>query len=237
MIVEPTLGRALDALLGPLAFLDFETVAPAVPVWEGCHPFDAIPVQFSCHRQDGHDGFAHYEWLADGPGDPRAILAERLIESCSGARTVLAYNASFERSCLQRMASALGGDLARGLGDIESRLEDMLPLVRDHVYHPDFRGSFSLKRVLPVLVPELSYENLDVAEGGAASAELERMLLRGEAMEVSEKQRMRSSLLEYCKLDTWATVRLLERLRELAAGGPEPRKTRPSDRARRRGKQ
>lgn len=235
MIVEPTLRPTLDALLGPLAFLDFETVAPAVPVWDGCRPFDAVPVQFSCHHQDGHGVFAHDEWLADGPGDPRAVLAEKLIESCSGARTVLAYNASFERSCLQRMASALDGALAHGLGDIESRLEDMLPLVRDHLYHPDFRGSFSLKRVLPLLVPELTYENLAVAEGGAASVELERMLLRGESMELSEKQRMRSSLLEYCKLDTWATVRLLERLRELADGGPVPRKQHPGGKPREQG--
>ncbi len=216
MIVEPTLRAALAAFGAPLAFLDFETVAPAVPVWSGCHPFDAIPVQFSCHRQDGSGGYEHHEWLADGSDDPRTALAERLIEACAGARTVFAYNASFERACLRRVAAALPPKLARGLGDIDGRLQDVLPLVRDHVYHPDFEGSFSLKSVLPVLVSDLSYEGLEISEGGAASAELERLLFRSDSLEHEARAQLRQNLLRYCQLDTWGTVRLFERLQELA---------------------
>jgi predicted RecB family nuclease len=215
MIVEPSLGPALAALEPPLGFLDFETINPAVPVWDGCHPYDAIPVQFSCHRQKpgGHD---HFEWLADGPGDPRPALARAVIDACDGARTVLAYNASFERACLRRLAESLPPALATGLADVDRRLVDLLPLVRDHVYHPDFGGSFSLKSVLPLLAPELSYEGMEVAEGGTAALELERMLLHGETLEAGTKSRLREALLRYCELDTWGTVRLLERLRELA---------------------
>ncbi len=216
MIVEPTLGSALAALRGPLAFLDFETIGPAVPVWDGCHPYDAIPVQFSCHRDDGCGGWAHDAWLADGPDDPRVAIARRLIDACAGAATVLAYNAPFERSCLRRLAGALDGDLARGLADIDNRLVDMLPLVRDHVYHPDFGGSFSLKSVMPALVPGPGYADLAVAEGGTASAELERLLLRGDTMDAAERSALRRSLLAYCERDTWSTVQLLERLYELA---------------------
>jgi hypothetical protein len=79
MIVEPTLRKALELFISPLAFLDFETVSLAVPVWQGCHPYDQVPVQFSCHVRDVDDGIMHHEWLANGPQDPRPILAERLV--------------------------------------------------------------------------------------------------------------------------------------------------------------
>ncbi len=218
-IVERSLRGALEALEPPLAFLDFETIGPAVPVWNGCHPYDAIPVQFSLHRQNGRGGYEHDAWLADGPGDPRRALAERLVESCRGAATVIAYNAVFERGCLERLAAALPGALAKSLRDVVTRLADLLPIVRDHVYDPAFEGSFGLKRVLPALVPELSYEGMDIAEGDLASVELERLLLRRDTLSDEEAERLRRSLLEYCERDTWGTVRLHERLLELAGGG------------------
>ena len=91
-------------------------------------------------------------------------------------------------------------------------------MVRNHVYHPDFGGSFSLKRVLPTLVPELSYRGLAIAEGETASLELGRLLFHGGAMEPEERARLRADLLAYCHQDTWGLVRLLERLRGLAEG-------------------
>src|SRR5207302_6396448 len=90
-----------------LAFLDFETVGLAIPVWDGCHPYDAVPVQFSCHVQDADGHVTHHEWLAEGPEDPRPALAERLVRACEGARTVVAYNAGFEGRCIEQMAEAL----------------------------------------------------------------------------------------------------------------------------------
>jgi hypothetical protein len=216
MVVEPSLRDALQGFEPPLAFLDFETINPAVPVWTGCHPYDNVPVQFSCHRQKRGGGHEHFEWLADGPGDPRPRIAEALVEACAGARTILAYNAGFEKACLRGLGAALGPKPARAMREIETRIEDLLPAVRDHVYHPDFGGSFSLKSVLPVLVPELSYEGLEVADGSIATRELGRLLLHGEALDEAEKAHLREALLRYCELDTWGTVRLLERLHELA---------------------
>src|SRR5436309_4802456 len=107
MIVEPTLARALDVFVPPIAFLDFETVGLAIPVWNGCHPYDSVPVQFSCHVRDAEGRVIHHEWLADGPEDPRPALAERLIRACEGAQTVVAYNAGFERGRIEQMAEAL----------------------------------------------------------------------------------------------------------------------------------
>jgi len=141
----------------PIAFLDFETVGLAIPVWAGCHPYDFVPVQFSCHVQDATGGIVHREWLAGGPEDPRPMLAEHLVRACEGARTVVAYSAGFERRCIDQMAETLPA-LAAPLRSIVDRLVDLLPVVRNHVYHPDFGGSFSLKSVLPALVPEIRYE-------------------------------------------------------------------------------
>ena len=215
IIVEPTLARALEVFVPPIAFLDFETVGLAVPVWEGCHPYDAVPVQFSCHVQEADGRVTHHEWLAEGPDDPRPALAERLVRTCESARTVVAYNAGFERRCLEQMAEALPA-LAAPLQSIVARLVDLLPAVRNHVYHPDFGGSFGLKSVLPALVPDIRYDNLAIADGGTASVELERLLFSGKGLALEAKERLRNNLLRYCHQDTWGLVKLLERLGQLA---------------------
>ncbi|MBN1336648.1 MAG: DUF2779 domain-containing protein, partial [Deltaproteobacteria bacterium] len=103
LVVEPGLGRALGVLHAPLAFLDFETIALAVPVWDGCHPYDAVPAQFSCHRPRSDGSLDHHEWLAEGPEDPRPEIARRVVAACRGARGVVAYNAGFERRCLEHL--------------------------------------------------------------------------------------------------------------------------------------
>src|SRR2546421_3484211 len=194
MIVEPPLARALDGFAPPIAFLDFETVGLAVPVWEGCHPYDAVPVQFSCHVQEANGRVSRHEWLAGGPEDPRPALAERLVQACEGARTVVAYNAGFEGRCIEQMAEALPG-LAVPLRSIVARLVDLLPVVRNHVYHPDFGGSFGLKSVLPALVPELRYDGLTIADGETASLELERLLFSMHGLEQGAREQLQNALL------------------------------------------
>jgi len=216
LIVESGLARALRAFREPLAFLDFETVGLAIPVWDGCHPYDSVPVQFSVHYLAADGSTRHEEWIADGPDDPRSGLAGRLVEACRGAEIIVAYNAGFERGAIQLLAAGVP-ELAGELDSIATRLVDLLPVVRDHVYHPEFGGSFSLKRVLPALVPGPGYEDSEVAEGGAASAELERLMFHSDDMSEEEKASRRSALLHYCALDTMGLVRLLQRLRALAS--------------------
>jgi predicted RecB family nuclease len=216
LIVEPGLHAALRDFKASIAFLDFETVGLPIPVWNGCHPYDQVPVQFSCHVEDAAGRVTHHEWLAEGAGDPRPDLAARVIHACQGARTVVAYSAAFERGRLMEMAEALPA-LAASLHSIADRLVDLLPVVRNHIYHPAFGGSFSLKSVLPALVPELSYDDLAISEGSAASQELERLLFREAELTPEAKAQLRSDLLRYCHQDTWGLVRLLRRFRELAA--------------------
>jgi hypothetical protein len=221
LVVEDSLVAALAPFEGPLAFLDFETVSPPIPVWNGCRPWDKVPVQFSVHLQEPSGRYAHHEWLVEAPVsiDPRPEQAERLVAACAGAQAIVAYNSSFERDCIRLMAEAAPG-LARELGMLELKLVDLLPVVRNHVYHPKFGGSFSLKNVLPALVPDLTYGDLAIKDGATATLALWRLLFDPEYFARREKERQRRALLAYCERDSWATVKLLERLRALAGLAP-----------------
>lgn len=210
IVVEPSLTQALQEFSPPLAFLDFETISLAIPRFAGCHPWEQVPVQFSVHSEKPGGGYTHHEWLASGPEDPRGPLAEALIQACAGANRVVAYHAPFERDCMRRLAQGVP-ELAGELQQIEEKLVDLLPTIRNHVYHPDFDGHFSIKKVLPALVPSLSYADLVIGDGEVATVELLRLMFK--EMPARERATLRKNLLAYCKLDTWAMVKLLERLR------------------------
>ncbi len=218
MVVDPNLGTALAKFDSPLAFLDFETLSRAIPVWRSCWPWQQVAVQFSCHVETGPGTYMHHEFLAEPGRDPREELALALIDACRHSRAVVAYWASFERERIAELAQALP-QLAKELDSISSRLVDLHPVVKNHVYHPDFHGSFSIKDVLPALVPGLSYDGLEIADGETASYELARLLLKPQTLSVHDTRTLRTDLLDYCEMDTWAMVKLLQRLKELAAEG------------------
>ena len=216
--VSPDLRQALFTITTPAVYLDFETIWPAIPVWPGMRPYDQAVVQISAHRDDGTDApIEHAEWLADGPADPRRDAAEQIIALTAGASSVVVYNANFERLRIEEM-EALFPDLAPALAAVRARLVDQLPIVRDHVYHPAFRGSFSIKAVLPALVPEESYDGMEIAEAGAASAALERVLFDRDGLTDTERAELRRALLVYCRMDTWAMVALHRALAAFANG-------------------
>jgi len=215
LVVEDGLGEALKAIKGPIAFLDFETIYPAIPAWTGCRPYMQVPVQISCHLQTPR-GFQHHEWLADGNEDPRPAFARELEAACAGATTILAYNAPFEKARIAAVWEALP-NLKPRLSRIHARIQDLLPIVRKHVYHPEFNGSFSIKSVLPALVPDMGYGDLEIQDGGTAAAALETLLF-DDAMSAAHKKTLRKQLLAYCQRDTLAMVRLYERLGKLAEG-------------------
>ncbi len=221
MVVEPTLGAALRAIEAPVAFLDFETINPAVPAWSGCHPYEIVPVQLSCHVLDREGGITHHAHLAERGSDPRPAMAEAVVAACLGAKVVLAYNAPFERRCLEHLAAAVPAQ-ADALRDVVRRLQDLLPVVRDHLYHPDFGGTFGLKTVTRVLLPDLAYGDLEIAEGGTASEVIEGLLLNDVDVPAGDREWLRKQLLAYCERDTWVMVKLLERLQEFAASSARP---------------
>jgi hypothetical protein len=216
MVVEPSLGPALAQFTSPLAFLDFETVSLAIPRWAGCRPWQLVPVQFSVHSEERGRGLVHHQWIADGPDDPRPALAEALVAACAGARRVVAYYASFERDCIRQLRDAVP-QYAKQLDRIAKRLVDLLPAVRNNVYHPDFGGRFSIKKTLPALVPSLSYADLTVQDGELATVELQRLMFERDGMAARERAALREALLRYCERDTWAMVKMLETLKTLVA--------------------
>jgi predicted RecB family nuclease len=214
IVVEDGLASALATLAPPIAYLDFETIAPAIPVWKGCGPYMAIPVQMSCHVVGSRGAMNHFEHLADGPEDPRPAMAEAVVHACDGAQTVVAYNAPFERRCLEHLAQHVPSRRA-ALKAVAMRLVDLLPIVRNHVYHPGFGGGFGMKAVAPALVDGLDYSKLEIGEGGTASTILEALLLRGDQVPAKDRTTLREQLIEYCKLDTLAMVKVVERLSQL----------------------
>lgn len=213
---EP-LAAALSALAYPIAMLDFETVQLAVPVWDGCTPQAQVPVQFSCHviAAPGAEP-VHHQWIARGAGDPRPRIAEALVAACEGAATIMAYYAAFEQTCLKRLAEWVPSR-ALELMSIHDRIVDLLPIVREHVYDPAFGGSFSIKKVLPALVPSLSYDGLTIGKGDVAAAELWRVMFT--PMPDAEREYVSDALLEYCRLDTHAMVELHRALGAMCDGG------------------
>jgi hypothetical protein len=215
VVVEPGLAGALEKLAFPMAFLDFETVMPAVPVWSGCGPYSQVPVQMSCHVVGARGAVRHHEHLAEGDDDPRPAIAEAVIDACAGAGTVVAYNAGFEKRCIEHLAEAVPGR-RKGLLGVTERLVDLLRVVRRYVYHPDFRGEFGMKAVGPALVKGLTYDELEIGEGATAAAVLEGLLLRGGQIRREQRETLRAQLLAYCAQDTIAMVKVVERLRELA---------------------
>jgi hypothetical protein len=217
LMVEPTLAAQLEPFEGPLGFLDFETVARAVPVWDGLAPWGAAVAQFSFHQEQADGTYRHVGWLAEGPGDPRRELAEAMLAATAGARRIVTYSA-YEQTRIREL-QAIVPELAGELDELLDKLVDLLPVVRNNVYHPDFRGSFSLKYVLTPLVPDLSYNDLVIVDGRVASVEIARLLFVAHRIPAEERDRLRQDLLDYCERDTWATVRLLGRLRELARSG------------------
>jgi hypothetical protein len=214
VIVEGGLSDALDEFSGRLGFLDFETIARALPPWPSLGPWHQAAAQFSYHETLPDGSFGHHEWLADGPSDARPALAQALIQATHDADRVVTYS-SFESTrirALQRSVPSLEAELVA----LEGKLLDLLPVVRNFVYHPDFKGSFSIKSVLRPLVPELGYDDLIIVDGRAASVQIARLLFVAGMIPHAERDRVRADLLAYCERDTWAMVKLLEALRGLS---------------------
>ena len=215
IVVEPTLAGELEPFgAARLGFLDFETIARAIPVWPGMKPWQQAAAQFSYHERQPDGRYTHAEFLAEGPGDARPLLAEAMLRATAGADRVVHYT-SFEKTRIRDLQAAVP-DVAEGLAALEAKLLDLYPVVKNCVYHPDFKGSFSLKYILTPLVPDLSYDDLVIVDGRVASVEIARLLFVADKIPRHERDRVRKELLDYCERDTWAMVRLLERLRELA---------------------
>ena len=202
-----------NGLSYPLYFLDFETIGPAVPKYNGSRPYQQLVFQYSLHIQETLTSeIEHREYLADPSQDPRIGFIEQLISDCGTSGDILVYNIGFERGKLNDLIEVFP-EYSNELRGIVNRLKDlMIPFQQKWYYTPEMKGSYSIKYVLPALVPELSYNDLEIKEGGTASNTFLSMVNGTFAGDVEET---RNQLLEYCKLDTFAMVKILEKLRQV----------------------
>jgi len=201
----------LDTLEYPLYFLDFETINPAIPAYDNSRPFEAIPFQYSLHIVKNKDAKPErHAYLAPGDKDPRSEILKQLKTLLGNSGSVIAYNATFEKTTL-RHASEAYTKYQNWVTAIEERVVDLLAPFRGFLYyHPDQAGSASLKNVLPVITNS-NYDNMEIADGGMASTEYYRVTF-GNNIDEKERQRVYQALEKYCDLDTRAMIEILEKL-------------------------
>ncbi len=207
--LDTAAAAKLVALPWPRYFLDFETVGPAVPMWKGTRPYQKIPMQWSCHRQDGDGTLTRLPPFLDTTGeDPRRAFAQSLVAAVGDDGIIIVYNATFERGVMMQMAEQFD-DLAPALRRMATQLFDLLPFAREHYYHPAMMGSWSIKRVLPTVAPDLDYANLEsVQSGDMVEPVYFEMVDAGTS--AARKQELQQALLTYCERDTLAMVRLAD---------------------------
>ena len=215
IIDKEAIKEFLETLSYPLYHLDFETFQQAVPEFVGLSPYEQIPFQFSIHKDDGKGNLEHFEFLAEVGADPRYELALNLIKFIPQDACVLAYNMSFEKRVIRRLAANYLL-ISNELMAIHDNIKDLMaPFASKSYYHPKMRGSYSIKYVLPALVPEFesAYKDLNlIHHGGEAMQAYEAMAY----MPAKERNVYKKALLAYCKLDTLAMVKVLEKLRKVA---------------------
>lgn len=212
--VSPNLAAELEDIAEGALYLDFEAMSPAIPIYAGTRPYQRIVFQWSLHVMDADGSLSHSAFLADAGGDPRRAFAESLIEAVSGSDLPIVVYSAYEKGALEELARDFP-DLAPSINPIVDRLYDLLAVIRDEIYLKAFKGSFSIKKVGPALVPSFGYDDLETVKDGAAAAVAFEKLAAGQ-VDGAEGQKIRDALLAYCERDTLAMVRVHDALAGMA---------------------
>ncbi|MEK6244366.1 MAG: DUF2779 domain-containing protein [Pseudomonadota bacterium] len=201
---DPAVGKLMREFGYPRTFFDFETVGFAVPIWKGTRPYQQIPFQWSMHVEGPRAETTHHEFLDLSGELPAERLVEALLAAIPDDGPIFAYNASFEGRCLELLGELLPAR-QKALDRVRDRLVDLYPITRKNYYHPDMRGSWSLKAVMPTIPGGPDYAQLeDVQEGGAAQDAYFEAVSRETSPE--RRRTLESALLRYCKQDTEALI-------------------------------
>ena len=212
---KPTVRGLLQGLIYPLYFLDYETYDEAMPLYRGHKPYQKMVFQYSLHIvSNNNDEIQHEEYLAREQGDPAKDLLKHLRSRICDTGSIIVWNKGFEGGQNKEMGE-LYPEYKEFLVDINNRMFDLMEIVSKGYYlHPDFKGRWSIKNVLPVMVPELSYNDLDINKGDMAMIAWWEMI---HSTDAEAKQKTTESLLKYCGLDTLAMVKIWEKLKEIIA--------------------
>ena len=195
--------QELRDLAYPRFYLDFETINFAVPRWPGTRPYQQLPFQWSLHVEGADGRLDHHEFLDLSGEMPARAAAESLLAATRGNGPVFMYT-PFEKTCLRTLATFCP-DLADSLDALSSRLVDLLPIARRHYYHPDMRGSWSIKKLLPTIAPELDHATLGAIQEGGAAQDAYREAI-APATPPARRNEIHDGLLAYCRQDTLAMV-------------------------------
>jgi Domain of unknown function(DUF2779) len=211
-IDHQAIHTALSNLEYPLHFFDVETHNPAIPRFDNLKPYEQFLFQYSCHILHTDGSLTHHEYLHTDPSDPRMSIAQALATHIGSTGSVIVYHLSFESSRLKKLAEDLPEHTAH-LESIVARLWDQEEIFKKHYRHPAFHGSTSIKKVLPVLVPTLSYNDLAVKRGDEAQTIWDAILITADGQ---ARNQMITDLKAYCQLDTLAMVEIHRKLLQLS---------------------
>lgn len=206
--ISPKLKGELMNVQLPIHFLDFETTGTAVPRYAGTRPYQTIPFQWSDHILYEDGTIHHREYLCDEDKDPREEFTLSLLDALGVGGSIVTYT-SYEEGIIKALAEEFSEHREKVLA-LLTRIKDLHKIVSRYYYHPGFHGSFSLKSVLPAIVPDMSYGNLAIQEGQLAGLEYLRMI--DPATSSDEKEKIRNDLLIYCGQDTFAMLKIREEL-------------------------
>jgi len=214
LINKSKIKEALDKLVFPLYFFDYEGFVSAIPMFDGFGPYEQIPFQYSLHVMQKNGDIEHREFLITNPaGDITRPLIERIMQDINPSGTVIAWYTSYEKQRNSKLAE-LHPDCADFLERINKNMFDLMKIFSKNYYvDPLFRGSSSIKKVLPVIMPELTYQDFNISKGDQASERWEKMISKNTSEK--EKKQIKKDLLEYCKMDTWAMVEIYRFLKKI----------------------
>jgi len=200
----------VDSLVYPIYYFDFETYAPAIPLFDNSRPWQRMPFQYSLHIEYEDGTIEHKEFLATDNTDPRPAIINSMKKDLGKTGSIVVFNQTFEKSVLRELAIDFPEFEHEVSGNLLPRIIDLAsPFEQFHYYHPDQQGRYSIKVVLP-LFSELNYKEMEVSNGEEAFCTYEQILKNPE-----NKEQLIKSLKEYCKLDTWAEIEIVKKLREL----------------------
>ena len=206
--LSPALIEELQEVEYPVHFLDFETFGSAIPRYATTRPYQTIAFQWSDHKLSKSGDLSHSEYLCSDDKDPRIEFIETLITAIGSKGSIFIYT-TYEKRVIEQVADQFP-QYRNEIEEIINRFKDLHDIIRKNYYNPAFNGSFSLKSVLPSLVPSMRYSNLVIQEGTVASLEYLRMI--DPKTPSFEKVEIRKNLLDYCGQDTLGMVKIRDEL-------------------------